>query len=322
MPKYAIINADDFGLAPGINRGIIEAYRAGGITSTTLMVNMPGFQDAVQLMRSVPCPGVGLHFNLTYGTPISPPYLVPSLVLPDGRFRNNIVQDGIRDEREIELELEAQWNKFIATGFRPTHLDSHHLLHQSFPAVFRKMARLAVRESIPLRRVQAEHAAAAPAPLTTDFVLLDSYPRPDGLYKLLQYLHTLPEGTTEIMCHPGYVDSTLLSISKWIEIREAELDVFKNPAIAQTMRELDIIPLHYGQLTGEMNFAVVPPAPPELPEEVPAVRPRKKKAASRLRIRGKRRKKRAAFSKRAARSNSVKSGGRARSRHKSKRSAA
>lgn len=77
MNRQVIINADDFGLSPAVNRGIIEAYRAGGITSTSMMVNMPGLADAVHAARSLPGLGVGLHFNLTYGRPLSDP--APSL---------------------------------------------------------------------------------------------------------------------------------------------------------------------------------------------------------------------------------------------------
>lgn len=73
MNQQVIINADDFGLSPAVNRGIIEAYRMGGITSTSMMVNMPGFDEAVYLAKLLPGLGVGLHFNLTYGYPVSDP---------------------------------------------------------------------------------------------------------------------------------------------------------------------------------------------------------------------------------------------------------
>lgn len=84
--KQLIINADDFGLSPGVNQGIVEAYQAGGISNTTLMVNMPGFTDAVRLASLHPEMGVGLHFNLTYGRPVSDVRLVPSLVQRTAAF--------------------------------------------------------------------------------------------------------------------------------------------------------------------------------------------------------------------------------------------
>ena len=63
--KFCIVNADDFGADIGINRGIAEAHTSGIVTSTSLMVNMPGTEDAVELSRKLPGLGVGLHVNLT-----------------------------------------------------------------------------------------------------------------------------------------------------------------------------------------------------------------------------------------------------------------
>src|SRR4029077_13081797 len=66
-----IINADDFGLSEGINRGIIEGFRAGAITSTSVMVGMPAFGDAVRLAHDAKTLGIGLHFSLTAGRPLT-----------------------------------------------------------------------------------------------------------------------------------------------------------------------------------------------------------------------------------------------------------
>ncbi|SDN71025.1 hypothetical protein SAMN04487897_104161 [Paenibacillus sp. yr247] len=246
--KYLIVNADDFGISPGVNKGVVEAYKAGGITSTTLMVNMPGFKDAINWSRSLPDLGVGLHFNLTYGRPVSNPNSIPSLVQKDGTFYN-IKTVCTRDERDIETELTAQWNRFLASGLRPTHLDSHHHIHQIFPSVYKTMAHLAEKENIPMRRSQTTDETVYPSPLMTDYVILDTYEKQDGLNLLLQYLNQLPEGTTELMCHPGYADDILREISEWTDAREAELAVFRDPAIKQTCQALNIQPIHYGMLS-------------------------------------------------------------------------
>lgn len=254
--KFLIINADDFGLSPGVNKGIIEAYQAGGISSTTLMVNMPCFADAVRLASLHPELGVGLHVNLTYGRPVSDPKLIPSLVQADGRF-HPISQTCNRELRDIEIELSAQWNRFIASGLRPTHLDAHHHLHQIFPEVYEAMARLATKENIAMRRPQLPHGEsgnAAPLPLTTNLVLLDSYDADNGLQKLLHYLHNLPDGSTEIMCHPGYVDEWLRVISKLTQERESELIVFRNPVVNETIQAHGIRLIHYGLLGSVENL--------------------------------------------------------------------
>ncbi|PYE44561.1 carbohydrate deacetylase [Paenibacillus barcinonensis] len=256
--KHLIINADDFGLSPGVNQGIVEAYQAGGISSTTLMVNMPGFSDAIRLARLHSELGVGLHFNLTYGRPVSDVRHVPSLVQKDGCF-HPISETGSRELREIEIELLAQWERFIASGLYPTHLDAHHHLHQVFPDVYKAMAQLAIKENIPMRRLQQPHHwSGDPAllPTTVDQVLLDTYEAENGLQKLLGYLHNLPQGSTEIMCHPGYVDEPLQAMSKLTSQRESELAVFGNLAVSRTIQALGIRLIHYGLLESVMNEPV------------------------------------------------------------------
>src|SRR5580698_7200271 len=85
MPSRLIVNADDFGLTPGINRAIAELHDAGVLTSSTLMANGPAFADAVALALDRPTLGVGCHIVLTDGTPISPPSSIPTLIGPDRR---------------------------------------------------------------------------------------------------------------------------------------------------------------------------------------------------------------------------------------------
>ncbi|WMT41660.1 ChbG/HpnK family deacetylase [Paenibacillus sp. D2_2] len=245
MNRQVIINADDFGLSPAVNRGIIEAFQAGGITSTSLMVNMPGFEDAVQLAHSYPDLSVGLHFNLTYGRPVSNPASIPSLVREDGAFNNEAIAREW-DSRDISRELTAQWDRFVQTGLRPTHLDSHHLLHQLHPEIYKLMARKAHHEGIPLRRSQISHlSSGVPDPRMTNFILLDSYDGVEGRQRLRQHLVSLREGLTEIVCHPGYVDEALIEQSHWTDIREGELALFANPEVANTLAAIGVLPVNY-----------------------------------------------------------------------------
>ncbi|MFC5704219.1 carbohydrate deacetylase [Cohnella faecalis] len=275
MTKFLIVNADDFGLSPGVNRGIAEAFAAGGITSASMMVNMPGFQDAVRLARLNPFLGVGLHFNLTYGKPLSEPRLVPSLVNSSGAYL------GIRSaaawtDKDIATELAAQWNRFVSTGLRPTHLDSHHLLHQNIPSVFNVMASWAEREGIPMRRSQTPIEPNGQQAWTTDYIWLDTYHEEDGLLRLLRCLHNLPDGTTEIMCHPGYADDILRELSEWANVREAEQAVFCHPSVGLTIQALGICPIHYGMLIKkrcEMERIPIPSLAAAPTDLIPAIEP-------------------------------------------------
>ncbi|PYT99697.1 MAG: hypothetical protein DMG34_20285 [Acidobacteria bacterium] len=78
--KNLIVNADDLGWTPGVNRGISEAHRNGIVTSTSLLANGCAFDDGVRLSRELPRLGVGVHLNLSDGKPVAPPAKVKTLV--------------------------------------------------------------------------------------------------------------------------------------------------------------------------------------------------------------------------------------------------
>jgi predicted glycoside hydrolase/deacetylase ChbG (UPF0249 family) len=90
MVASLIVNADDLGIFPGVNRGILEAHLNGIITSTTAMINLPDAEEGIRMVqREAPRLGMGLHFNLSFGAPVTPPEQVPSLIKANGRFCSN-----------------------------------------------------------------------------------------------------------------------------------------------------------------------------------------------------------------------------------------
>ena len=168
MVRRLIVNADDFGLAGSVSTGIIDVYQAGQLSSTTLMVNMPGTEEAVDLAERHPGLGVGLHFNLTEGRPLTD---ARSLVDSDGAFllRGELIRRSIRgrvEPSEIARELTAQLDRFVSLGLTPTHLDSHQHVHM-VPTVFRAMAPV-LRERVRALRVvvPAGHHTSRPQPAT------------------------------------------------------------------------------------------------------------------------------------------------------------
>jgi len=74
MTARMIINADDFGLCEGVNKAVAEAHNNGVLTSATIMANMPGLDEAVEIAKSTPRLGVGVHLNLTEGPSLSLDY--------------------------------------------------------------------------------------------------------------------------------------------------------------------------------------------------------------------------------------------------------
>ncbi|WP_158606835.1 carbohydrate deacetylase [Paenibacillus ginsengarvi] len=256
MAKYLIVNADDFGFSRRVNDGIWHAHTAGAITSATLMANMPGFDHAVWLAQRTPSLGVGLHINLTYGKPLSPKEDIPSLVGLEGYFSDRRV--GWNPE-EAELEIERQLDKLLAARMTPTHLDTHHHIHIEVPSIYAILKKIALRRRIPMRR-HPWAETGGDAPLQTERLIMDTFDDGNGTARLLRYLEDLPEGTTEIMCHPGYGEDKGTAASQGSAARAAELQTFTDPAVREAIRQLDIRLIHYGQL------ADVPASPvPDVP---------------------------------------------------------
>jgi predicted glycoside hydrolase/deacetylase ChbG (UPF0249 family) len=135
MPPRLILNADDFGLTPGINRAIAELHVAGCLTSATLMATGPAFDDAVRIARHQPTLGIGCHIVLVDGTPVLPPETLPTLC-PNGRTFRPRLTDFARDvligriePDEIQSEAAAQIRRIQEAGIYPTHLDTHKHAH-------------------------------------------------------------------------------------------------------------------------------------------------------------------------------------------------
>jgi hypothetical protein len=220
--RLLIVNADDFGVTPGVSAGILAAHRHGIVTSTTVLVNgpIPPDQLAAALDSGL---GLGLHVNLTLGAPLT---RAPSLTDGGGRFVRDAGHAAARGAaREIEAEIGAQLERFQALFRRPpTHLDSHHHvgLH---PPVREILLRWAARLRVPVRSQNAAARAAARAAglATPDHFFGESGP---GAYwvpaRTAAQLARLPSGVSEFMTHPGYCDAEL-SYSRYGRQREAEL---------------------------------------------------------------------------------------------------
>ncbi|WP_353052407.1 carbohydrate deacetylase [Bacillus thuringiensis] len=242
MEKRLIINADDFGLSPSINRGIIEAFEVGSISSATLMANTPGFEDAVEHIYRHSKLGIGMHFNLTYGSPINPPECVPSLVNAHGEFAYQLNEKW--EEQDILLELMSQWECLIKAGLNPTHIDSHQHI-QMYPNVYKQMVLFASSNHLCMRKTIFDPIIGMERPKSVDYFIMDIYFEGDGISRLEQHLRNLKPGITELMCHPGYVDSIVEVISDWTYVREIECHVFTQPSIKRLINELGIKLISY-----------------------------------------------------------------------------
>ncbi len=292
--KNLIVNADDLCWTPGVNRGIVEAFHNGIVTSASLLANGDAFADGVQTALAAPGLGVGVHLNLSDGEPVADRETITSLLNDEGvlaggpeslllrRARRGLVL------REVETEWDAQIQKVRDAGIEPTHLDGHKHVHM-LPGLFEVALGLAKRHGIGAIRVSLEasslRAALSAGQNQRGGVVMKQGVQARGL-KLLardarkqaarsgiatadyfcgiaqtgeltregvaQLLKNLPEGTTELMCHPGYADETLLKTATRLQdSRQTELEILTDTEIRNLVASQGIRLIDYSFVTQE-----------------------------------------------------------------------
>ncbi|MBO3461873.1 hopanoid biosynthesis-associated protein HpnK [Aetokthonos hydrillicola Thurmond2011] len=159
--RFVIINGDDFGFSSGVNQGIITAHKEGVLTSTSLMVTAPAFDEAVALAHEHPKLAVGLHLVLGSGKSVLPPSQIPHLVDSNGNFSDKHNEAGIHyhlskgARQELPLEIRAQLEKFRSTGLQLSHVDGHNHMHFN-PIVLHTLVSLAEEFNIKVIRLPYE----------------------------------------------------------------------------------------------------------------------------------------------------------------------
>jgi len=246
--KVLIVNADDFGLTAGVSRGILEAHTNGIVTSTTLLVNRAIPPAQVEELKDSAL-GVGVHLNLTLGTPVADPKRVPSLVDAEGRFVRDAREAAARakaDEARIELGTQIDVFRRIMGRF-PTHLDTHHHVgrHQPILELVLDFAR-ALRVPVRSQDAQVRRAARSLGLRTPDHFMGESGPEAYwSRERVLEHLGTLPAGLSEFMTHPGYFDEDL-AYSRYGRQRETELAGLTDPEVRQAAGRNGIRLAHFG----------------------------------------------------------------------------
>jgi predicted glycoside hydrolase/deacetylase ChbG (UPF0249 family) len=272
MTRQLIVNADDFGRTRGVSAGILRAHLEGIVTSTTAMMNMPGVAaDLHQAKTEAPRLGLGVHLNFTAGRPLLPPEWCASLVDERGHFLTQeaivAAPDRLKPD-ELREELKSQITTFKnAMNMLPDHLDAHHFVHL-YPPLFEVYLDLADSFKLPVRipfpRLEAElehmppiigntppetakqigrtdqKILAARTIKSTDHFVATFYDRTVSVPFLMEILASLPQGSSELMTHPGLLDDQLRKESKYHIQREDELAVVTNSQVVQYLDQLDI----------------------------------------------------------------------------------
>ena len=279
--RYIIINADDFGRHAEINRAVEEGLVHGCLRSATVMPGGAAFAGAIDIARRHEELGLGVHFTLVDGHPILPPEEIPSLVgsegdfLPDHTALLKRYLKGSINLEEVRRELAAQLQKVEATGIPISHVDSHQHMH-TLPGIIDIVLDLAARAGIRAVRTPRTPLFAGAfgglgqlvgrLGLSTLARLAACKAHRRGLLtpdnfagivageavsegELLHLIAHLPQGTTEVMMHPGTKNDVLQEDSGWQHDFEAELAAILSPRVGEALRKAEVEPVNFRHLS-------------------------------------------------------------------------
>lgn len=279
--RYIIINADDFGRHAEINRAVEEGLVHGCLRSATVMPGGAAFAGAIDIARRHEELGLGVHFTLVDGHPILPPEEIPSLVGSEGDFLpdhtallKRYLKGGVNLE-EVRRELAAQLQKIEATGIPISHVDSHQHMH-TLPGIIDIVLDLAARAGIRAVRTPRTPLFAGAfgglgqlvgrLGLSTLARLAACKAHRRGLLtpdhfagivageavsegELLHLIAHLPQGTTEVMMHPGTKNDVLQEDSGWQHDFESELAAILSPRVEAALRKAEVEPVNFRHLS-------------------------------------------------------------------------
>ena len=233
-----IVNIDDLGLTEKVNESVVACFKVGVVQSTTLMMNQPATEHAIELIKQGLVPNVGLHLTLTSGKPILDPRLVPDLVDNDGYFlkQDNVLASEVLSFDQAYSEFKAQYDKAINAGIKLTHIDSHHFA-AVFPPYKKAFIAFANDTGIPVRRV--DHVVPGCEDLkvlTTEAFSAEFYAEGVTLARLqaliLEFSTQIPNGTLELMSHTTLAGDTLLpTLSRYVDKRVDEFNILTSQAL-------------------------------------------------------------------------------------------
>lgn len=257
-----IINADDLGYSPAVNQAIDDLFRAGLVTSTSLLVNQVASEEGAEIARHSPQLSLGVHLNLSRGRPLLARDLVPSLVDEIGNFcdprqlfRRALLGQIRWYEAAAELEAQVEWA--LARGLQVDNLDTHVHFH-TLPAARRLTAWLANRYHVAAWRTPYVLSTILPIRLWTDVLVTPPKPgallSPDYLLSLHQWGERLlsdprvarllvkPGIVTELVVHPGYAADEFLPSADQLQPdqRQAEVDLLTSPVFRRWIDDLGV----------------------------------------------------------------------------------
>lgn len=233
-----IINADDYGRSKEINEAISQCFRNGVIQRTTIMVNMPYFNDAIEISKQEGFfDKVGLHLNLDDGEPLTDEMKANSHFCEDGYFRDRIFLNpkyrfylNSYDQKCVSCEINAQMKRYLEAGFTLRHFDSHHFVHNNLSVIF-----LAIKNG----RELGFKSARLMERTSSDSVIKSIYKRLlnnqlrrvfNTAGQFLQHLDNFDKsrGDAEFMVHPTIMNGSLMDTISWNPICYKSFDEYSH----------------------------------------------------------------------------------------------
>lgn len=226
--KRLIINADDFGLSEGVNRGIINCFQEGILTSTSIMVNQPCLKHAYKLWKENRGLAVGLHLTLDRGKALTG---ISSLTDSEGNFLEMSQLIDLGKESDFRREIKAQLEKYNDVfGCDPSHIDSHNHIHLYNPTVLRALKNIASEFGLKYRRQKnlLDKFSDEGTTLERLIALLN-----EKKYEDIEYI--------ELLTRPSYIDKKLLENSDYTESREKEMKILISPEFKSFVKDRFIL---------------------------------------------------------------------------------
>jgi predicted glycoside hydrolase/deacetylase ChbG (UPF0249 family) len=245
VSRFLIINADDLGLSPQVNRGIFTAYEHGVVTDSSLLIRGAYSQEAITMLRKNPQFPVGIHIDLD-------PLLGWESPGKEQFSRQELHQHMNESTfvKKIHQEIHEQIEAFLETGLIPSHIDTHHHVH-GFPQIFESLLETMVRYGIKAIRFSKTGYAlmgradilltAETAQWMEDALREKGISPPDLLIDPLFpfYLHELPVGVAELMVHPS------MGGDPW---RQRDLEMLMDPLFMKTVRDEGIQIISFSEI--------------------------------------------------------------------------
>lgn len=222
-----IINADDFGYSHDVNRAIVDSFKQGIISSTTIMMNMPEADEAIKFaFENGFQDSVGLHFNIIEGVPLSEDIKKCHRICTNGVFtykRNSVKRWTTFEKSAIAEEFEAQLSALINRGITPSHIDSHQHPHTE-PAIFAIIYPIMRKAGVVKMRASRNLGISKIHIILKSF--LNAYFRMKGI-KMTRYFNDVVQkkindsvDNIEIMCHPTYRNGAIVDAFRKIELKK------------------------------------------------------------------------------------------------------